>query len=133
MGKPSKKSILKAINGSDGVISTIAERIGVSWGTARNYIDADPDLLQALDDENNIIIDVAETETYKQVRDGEVWALKYVLSTKGTKRGWIESQRKEITGKDGQPLNTGGLKGMSDEELEALIALAQKAMPDETD
>lgn len=134
MGKPSKRAILKAIKNSDAVISTIADRLGVAWATARTYIDSDPELLQALEDENNIVLDVAEKELFKEVRAGEMWAIKYTLSTKGTKRGWIESQRREHVGDKGGPIKHQiNPEQMSDDDLAAALALQEKYKANDPD
>jgi len=42
---------------------------------------------------------MAETELYRAIRDGKDWAVKYILSTKGKSRGYVE--RQEVTGADG--------------------------------
>jgi hypothetical protein len=45
------------------------------------------------------MVDIAELKLRQQVQDGEAWAVKYILSTKGKSRGYVE--RQEVTGKDG--------------------------------
>jgi len=47
---------------------------------------------------------MAETGLYKAIREGKDWAIKYILSTKGKSRGYVE--RQEVTGADGKPMET---------------------------
>jgi len=42
---------------------------------------------------------MAETGLYKAIREGKDWAIKYILSTKGKSRGYVE--RQEVTGANG--------------------------------
>ena len=55
--------------------------------------------LPVLEEELN---DIAELLLRQAVNDGNLWAIKYQLSTKGKSRGYVE--RSEITGKDGDTI-----------------------------
>lgn len=89
----------KAIPGSGGIISTIAKRVGCEWNTAKSYIDKHPSVKQAYDDEREQVTDMAETALIKAIQGGDMWAVKYYLSTVGKHRGYVE--RQEMTGADG--------------------------------
>ncbi|MBU2051246.1 MAG: hypothetical protein KKH61_20050, partial [Gammaproteobacteria bacterium] len=48
------------------------------------------------------LCDTSEVKLQQAVNGGEAWAVKYVLSTKGKGRGYVE--RSEITGADGEAI-----------------------------
>jgi hypothetical protein len=93
---------LKAIPGSAGIISTIAQRVGCSWHTARKWIDAHPTIKRIYDDEREGILDLAEAKLIGAIKDGDLGAIKYYLGTQGKHRGYVE--RQEVTGADGEPI-----------------------------
>lgn len=102
MGKPlfTAETFLKAIPGSAGIITTIAKRVGCNWHTAAKYIEEYPTIAQAYKDECESVLDMAEAKLYKAVEKGDLQAVKYILSTKGKRRGYVE--RVEQTGADGK-------------------------------
>lgn len=102
MGKPSKKQILEAIEGTGGIILTVAKKLGVHWNTAEKYCLMYEETRTALNNEKEKILDLAEIGIYKKIQEGDTDIGKWVLSRKGKNRGW--SERQEITGKDGGKL-----------------------------
>lgn len=88
MRKFSTKKILKAIENSGGIISTIAKRLGCDWMTARRYIDAHIEAVQALKAEQEAMLDMAESNLLAQVQSGDFPAVKFYLMTKGKERGY---------------------------------------------
>ena len=95
--KLSYNAVLKAIEGSGGMVTTIAKRFGVAWSTARAFIDLYPSLQRALLDEEEVILDVGENNVKKMVADGDWGATTFLLKTKGRKRGWYEKHETEDT------------------------------------
>lgn len=89
--------LLEAIKNSGAIISTIAKRLGVTWNTAERIINSNPEALQAYNDEEQTILDAAESTIYNSIKSGDIQAAKWVLSTKGRRRGWGE--KLEIDGK----------------------------------
>lgn len=92
----------KAIPNSAGIVSEIAKRVGCDWHTARKFIDNHARLLRMYQDESEKILDVGEAALFKAVQGGDMAGIKYLLSTKGKHRGYVE--RQELTGADGDPL-----------------------------
>jgi hypothetical protein len=103
MGKPlfTQQQFLEAIPGSGGLITAIARKVGCDWHTAKKYILRYATVNQAYQNECESILDVAELELIKAVRNGDLSAIKFYLSTKGKGRGYVE--RVEQTGADGEP------------------------------
>ena len=83
-----KKNIEVAIKGSNGLISTIAQRLDVSRQTVRNYFKRYPELEENMNDELETILDVVESKLMKKVQEEESWAIKFYLQTKGKTRGY---------------------------------------------
>ena len=91
------QQFISAIPKSGGIVTKIAERVGCAWNTARKYIDTHPTVKQAYDDECENILDMAESALIKSVSEQEAWAVKYMLSTKGKARGYVERSQVEQT------------------------------------
>lgn len=94
-----KARVLKAIKGSAGIRSTIAVRLGCCWNTADKLSKKWPETVQAMQDEREMILDMSETTILKSVKEGDTGSAKWLLSTLGKDRGYVE--RQELTGKDG--------------------------------
>lgn len=105
MGKPNQYTaaqFIKAIPGTAGIITAIAHKVGCTWGTAKKYINTHPTVTKAYQDECETLTDVAEAKLYVQINKGEMWAVKYYLSTKGKSRGY--TTRTEHTGPSGEAI-----------------------------
>lgn len=99
MGKTTKKKeyetleLLEAIEGSNGNMSTIAERLGCSWATARHYVGEDGvarerykgEVEKMLDKAEQIILDSLD----RTANPAEQLATaKWLLAAKGGNRGY---------------------------------------------
>jgi hypothetical protein len=91
--------VIEAIKGSGGIMSTIARRLEVSWHTAYKYTHNSEAARQALADEEERTIDLAESTLLKSIETGNTQDAKWYLSTKGKHRGY--SERHELTGANG--------------------------------
>lgn len=101
MAQIKQDAVLEAIRGSNGIVSRVAERLGRDWNTARKYIDRWEATKALFEAEAQRVTDVAESRLIKAIDDGEQWAVKFWLTTKGKGRGFTE--RTEITGAGGGP------------------------------
>ena len=91
---------LAAIDGSGGIISAIAQRVGCSWTTAKKYIRTDPIIAEAYESERQKPLDLAESILLTNMKmqadrqkggaaDGELADTsdaKWVLKTMGASR-----------------------------------------------
>jgi hypothetical protein len=105
MGKPinyKKEIVLEAIHDSGAIITTVARRLGCEWITAKKYIELWEETKRAMADEEETILDLCESALYNSVKGGDTQSAKWVLSTKGKRRGFTE--RHEVTGADGKDL-----------------------------
>lgn len=115
MAKKSKKAIIEAIKDSGGIMSTIARRLGVTWHTADTWVKQYDETKQALQDERETILDLAESTLFKNIKDGNSQDAKWLLSTMGKNRGYNE--RQEITGVDGGPIDVNAIIRKAEEEF----------------
>ena len=88
MRKLTKSNIKDAIKGSGGIISTIAKRLNVAWGTAKTHIEKYEETKQAYQDEVESILDLAESSIYKSIKEGDTQDAKWLLSKRGKQRGY---------------------------------------------
>lgn len=102
----SEEVMLRAISDSAGIVQVVADRLRCTWNTARKYINKYPSCVQAMQDEREAVIDLAESKLVEKLSMGREWAIKYTLSTLGKGRGY--TYRLETTGADGEPLGNSG-------------------------
>jgi hypothetical protein len=76
------EQFVKAIKGSGGIISTIAERVGCDWHTAKKWIETYPTVAQAYEDECQRINDMAVSVLMKSIKDGNTQDAKWWLARK---------------------------------------------------
>lgn len=88
----SDTTILKAIKGSGGIITTIAGKLDCAWNTAEKYINKNETTRKAYRDEKEQILDLCESVVYNSVRGGNTQDAKWLLSTLGKKRGYGDSE-----------------------------------------
>lgn len=107
MGKPlkySKNTVLEAIKGSGGIVTTVSKRLGCEWITAKRYIEKFEETKRAMLDEEETILDMAEGAVFKSIQEGNTQDAKWLLSTKGKERGFSERLEKTIRGDKDAPL-----------------------------
>jgi hypothetical protein len=97
----SAAKVIEAIQGSFGIKTVIATRLGCTRGTVDNYIARYPTVEAAWHDERGRLVDMAQA-SWSETDAGQDWAVRYVLSTLGKNDGF--SDRVELTGAEGEPL-----------------------------
>jgi len=102
------KTIIEAIKGSAGIVSTIAKRMGVEWHTANDKIQKYPEALKAFQDEREGILDMAEATILTAIKQGDAGSAKWLLSTLARSRGF--GDKVEVSGKDGGPVEISIIK-----------------------
>ena len=100
MAKINKTKFKKAVEGSGGILTSIAERIGVSRKSLYEWLAKNPEMLKFKQDEEEKILDLGEASLFSQLKNQEKWAVKYLLSTKGKTRGYVEKQEVGVTTTD---------------------------------
>ena len=90
-----QETVLEAIKDSYGIVNTVSKRLQCSWSTADKYIKKWTTTLEAFQQETEIILDIAESTLFESIKSGDTASAKWILSTKGTKRGYSETLQKE--------------------------------------
>jgi hypothetical protein len=98
-----KSKTLSAIKGSGGIMSTVAKRLDCDWHTAEAQVKRWPEALLAMQDEREGILDMSEATIFSAVKNGDVGAARYILSTVGKRRGYSEKQEVEVSNPNGSP------------------------------
>jgi|TARA_B100001094_G_scaffold162653_1_gene157386 hypothetical protein len=96
----SKKRILKALEGSLGIVSKACEESEISRTQFYKWCKDDKDFATTVDELQNVVLDFAESTLHKLIADGNTAATIFFLKTKGKKRGFIEKQELDLTSGD---------------------------------
>lgn len=90
-----KEVILKAIPGTRGILVNVAVKCGLNRNTIALYAKEYEEVREALQDERERLIDMAENNLVVALKDKEAWATVYALKTLGKSRGYVEKQEIE--------------------------------------
>lgn len=80
--------LIKAIKNSNGIITIIADRLGVCRQTVSKALKNDPIAQEYYEDECDTVLDIAEVVIIDAIKNQDVNTAKWYLSTKGGKRGY---------------------------------------------
>ena len=95
-----KKAIIEALIKSLGVVTTACKIVGIGRTTFYDWLKEDKDFKKEVEDIQNVAIDFAESELFKQIQNGNTSATIFYLKTKGKKRGYYEKQQLDMTTDD---------------------------------
>tara|TARA_R100000808_G_C2094099_1_gene113398 strand:+ start:254 stop:625 length:372 start_codon:yes stop_codon:yes gene_type:complete len=109
-----KKALLEALEKTLGIVTTACKVVGVQRGTFYRYYNEDKDFAKAVKEIENVVLDFAESQLHKQIKDNNTSSTIFYLKTKGKNRGYIE--RQEITGKEGEPIQITGFTYVKPDE-----------------
>ncbi len=88
--------VLKARKGTGGIKTDIARRLKCDWRTVTKYIKENEEIHSTWLSEKEAILDMAEASLYKLVKERNLGAIKFLLSTQGKERGYGDLQKFEI-------------------------------------
>ena len=109
-----KKALLQALEKTLGIVTTACKVVGVQRGTFYRYYNEDKDFAKAVKEIDNVVLDFAESQLHKQIKDNNTSSTIFYLKTKGKNRGYVE--RQEITGKEGEPIQITGFTYVKPDE-----------------
>lgn len=102
----SEETIIKAINGSNQIMSNVAQVLKVDWKTAEGLVHRNERTIAAWEMAGELMVDFAESKLQEFIHIDPV-SLRYYLDKKGKKRGYGESLKIDHTTKgDKLPENT---------------------------
>ena len=85
------EQVLSAIEGSGGIMSNVARKLDCAWDTAKAYCLKWDETKQALVNEQETILDIAENTLVDKIKEGDEQSAKWYLSKKGKHRGYGDS------------------------------------------
>jgi len=91
-----KEMFLAALIDSMGNISESCKAVQISRQTFYNWIEKDGEFKRKVDEVNESLIDFAETQLMKKIKEGDTTALIFFLKTKGKTRGYSEKPDVEV-------------------------------------
>ena len=77
-------------------ISATCKKIGISRRSYYKWIDANPEFKAAVTDEQDALIDLAETKLQQNIMEGKEQSIFFFLKTKGKSRGYVETVENNI-------------------------------------
>lgn len=86
----SVQQVIDALRATRGMVYLAADHLGCSPQTIYNFLARHPSVREARERESGRLLDYGEIKLYEQVMQGEAWAVKYLLSTKGKERGYTD-------------------------------------------
>ncbi|OHV87921.1 hypothetical protein ORS3428_03850 [Mesorhizobium sp. ORS 3428] len=119
--------MVDALRAHAGIKTAAAAALKVGKTTLYAFLKAHPNVMEAAADVDEEILDIAESQVVKAIREGDLPTVRWFLELKGKDRGYV--RRVENTGKDGGPIETQqkpDLSKLSIEELEILAKGAAK-------
>ena len=99
-----KADILEAIKDSGGIITTVALALDCDWHTAKANIERYEETREAFEGESETGLDLVEGKAYAQARNGDGAMIRFILATKGRKRGYGEPLPQEPSENDDNEL-----------------------------
>lgn len=121
-----KEDLLRALANTSGIVASACKAANISRMTYYRWYNEDPDFREKADDVKELQKDFAESLILKKMKEGDTTMLIFYAKTQMKDRGYTE--RKEITGKDGEDLIKGkeiDITKLSDEERKLLLRLGQ--------
>jgi hypothetical protein len=98
-----KPDVAAAIYKTGGVYAHMAYLLGRRRNAIREYVIANPDLMDMVAEVRETAIDLVENNVLQQAVNGDAQQGRFILQTLGKDRGY--SSRSETTGKDGGPID----------------------------
>lgn len=123
-----KEALLEALHNTSGIISSACRAAGVSRMTYYRYYNEDPEFRERADDIKELQKDFAESLILKKMKDGDTTMLIFYAKTQMKDRGY--SERKEITGSDGEALfhKDIDISKLTDEQKRVLLSIGEEIL-----
>ena len=101
------KQFISAIPGTGGIISSLAEKVGCGWHTAKRYLEDYATVAEAWEEERNKITDKAKHNIIKSIQKGDLQMSKW----------WLQVIDREFMPKEKiEAVHSGEINSMTPEE-----------------
>jgi len=96
-----KEAFIQAYQKTFGNIKKSCDLVDMARGTYYNHVKNDIEFARKIEalEPNEDFLDFAEDALVKKIKDGDTTAIIFTLKTKGKKRGYIERQEVDHSGK----------------------------------
>ncbi len=126
----SSAQIIEAVRVSVGRVYETADKLGCCHTVIYARAKAEKEIRRAIKEARESVNDLSECELLKIIKKRKIdstklEAIKFQLSTRGKRRGYVTKHLEELTGKGGQPL-------LSLESIVAAVVKAEKENESET-
>ena len=122
--KRTLEELLVAIEGSHGIKTTIAARLGMHRYTVDKYLQRYSSALAAYEDECDRVGDVAESIIFQSLLNGDLETAKWYAVKKLKHRGYTE--RHEVGGKDNEDISIQVSHDVDDRIMDLLARLSTR-------
>lgn len=128
-GRPLKytvEQVLEAIKDTGGIKTEVCQRLNCGRRTIYVYIDRFPEIKEAFEEEEEKVLDMAESSLFAMIQNGDLTAIFYYLNNKGRRRGYgapsgkIREQEQQVEERKTGVLVTPGI--LSEESWEKQAA-----------
>lgn len=128
-GRPLKytaEQVLEAIKDTGGIKTEVCQRLNCGRRTIYLYIDRFPEIKEAFEEEEEKVLDMAESSLFAMIQNGDLTAIFYYLNNKGRRRGYgapsgkIHEQEQQVEERKTGVLVTPGI--LSEESWEKQAA-----------
>ena len=124
-----KADLLAALAANSGIVASACRAANVSRMTYYRYYNEDPDFKEKADDVKELQKDFAESLILKKMKEGDTTMIIFYAKTQMKDRGYVE--RKELVGKDGEPLAAKqevDISKLTTEQREVLLSIGLDAL-----
>ena len=98
-GHSKKKDMIEALKLTLWVVTSAAQKANVWRTTHYEWLEQDPEYAKEVASVADMAIDFVESQLFSQIKDKDTTATIFYLKTKAKKRGYIEKQEMEVSGK----------------------------------
>lgn len=102
-GRPKKiteKKFKIAVQDSQGIKAVIAKRLGCTWVCVNNYVKSNPFAQKLLDEESEVVLDMAESVVFNAIKNGDERVAEWYLQKKGKNRGYCDNVGIQVKGNE---------------------------------
>jgi len=92
-----KETLLQALEGSLGIVSTACNRSGISRSSFYKWYKEDEEFRKKVDEIDNLKLDFVESKLFKNIENEKEKSIIFYLQHKGHKRGYIQRQNINLT------------------------------------
>lgn len=87
-----KKAWIEALEKSLGNVTMASKMLNMSRNTHYTWMNEDEDYRNEVNSLDDLVLDFAESQLHKKIKNGDTTAIIFFMKTKGKRRGYVERQ-----------------------------------------